>query len=1245
VRNKKVSIALLGSPEIKIDDEPLAVRLAGKGLAMLAFLSAEPRPHSRDFLADLLWPECSKESARSNLRKTIFRLRQSLGEGQDALLVKADRLSVNHDIVELDLAIVTASHAIANNPANHHAADLASMEQAANLYRAPFLDDFCLNNTPAFEDWLCVKREYYHRQIMSLLACLSDGYREQGLLTQALHFTSKQLDLNPLDEAVHCKLMQLLAKSGQTSAALAQYDSCCRVLKKELGLAPDHTTTALFEKIQEDKKHQVKQLDAIACTTAAWECRQVTVLYCAFSLINTTEQIDLSEQWLAIQQRVKKTITHFCGHISQVHGRAILGYFGYPEAEENSARQAVRAALALHSLEDDTLNIHVGVHTGLIVTSAALPDVMGQTSMLAQQVQTMQHPVVISEATERLVSGYFQTVPLGASAIEGVTKPMSLFQVLGESGAQHRLEAATHLTPWVGREQELHVLLTLWQQVQSGSRHTVLIQGEAGIGKTRLIHTLKQSLNHTTYTLREMRCFPEFSQSPFYPLVVLIESLCQFHPNDPCDQRLEKLKAFLQSHYPQADANTLPLLAHMLALPCSNPLNIPAASEKEKLQAVLLDLLQMLAEKQAVMYIIEDLHWIDPSTSALIATFISEQARSGKVLMLLTARPEFDPPWHEQHETTINMGALADDAVATIIASRVANIPQESLRHIVARADGVPLFAEEMASMVERGQTNIPSSLRDLLTAKLDSVGDAKRTAQLAATIGREFNLDLLCEISPTPPMLNALLDAGLIAQHHEKDFFFKHALIQEAAYQSQTNADLRAAHKQIVTVLQNKPGDTVKHYPELLAQHLAAAGEAEASARYWLKAAQRSMCHANNEEAIKHVNCGFEQLALLAKDRASHRIEIQLHLVFGATLIATEGFGSVAAGEHYAQAFALSEQKDDKDGCYQALWGLWSTSSSRLNHAHSLELAEKLLHLAQQGDDVLSLQQAHYAIGNSLFWTGNPAQGRLHLEASIALYKPEHHQLMASQFGENICASSYSLLQLVLWLQGFPDQAMAACQQNIALAQGVGYPFNLGYTFASSSVLYRWLKGVEATENHSAACIDVATQAILPFWLCLGSASAGWIKAMQGDAAGALQIRQCLDAVSSVMSGAKLFFKAPLCEALLHLNQYDEALNALNEAIAIVKEKNDRFFESEFHRLKGECLLAMSPSNKEAAQQSINQALAISRRQQAKSLELRAAMSLAKHYHEREPLAQIYAWFSEGFDTPDLIEARSLLE
>jgi len=923
VRNKKVAIKLLGIAEISGGDRSAVVHLHNKSLATLAFLSAEPRPQTRDLLADMLWPHLSKDAARSNLRKTIFRLRQALGGGEDVLLVKGDRLSLNHEVVDLDIGVVGAISMIAKNPAKDHVAHLGKMEQAVNRYRGPFLDGFSLKETPAFEDWLCIQRENYHRQILTVLECLSDCHRESGSFVKALYFANKLLDLDPLDEGVHCKVMQLLAESGRISAALAQYQTCCRLLEKELGVAPHQTTTAVFEMIQGGKSNQVNHVEALSCATTTLERRQVTVLYCDFSLIYINEQEDCSEQWLAIQGRIQESIARFCGHISQAHGRSMLGYFGYPEAQENSAHQAVSAALELHNMEDDTLRIRVGVHTGLIVTSAILPDMMGETSMLAQHLQDIHHPVVIGETTQRLISGYFNTVPLGTRSIKGLAKPLRVFRVLGASGAQHRLEAATRLTPWVGRKKELNLLIALWKLVQSGSRQVVLIQGEAGIGKTRLIHALKQSLGNTGYTLRELRCFPEFSQSPFHPLIVLIESLCQFHLNDSCDEKLDKLNCFLQTHYPQADGNALPLLAHMLSLPCSNPLNMPAASEKEKLQTVLLDLLQMLAAKQAVMYVIEDLHWIDPSTRALISTFIGERQRGGKILILLTARPEFDPPWHEELETTIDLRAMTDGEVAEIIGSLVEDMSYASVRHIVARADGVPLFAEEMTRMVERGQTDIPSSLRDLLAVKLDSMGDAKRTAQLAATIGREFNPDLLCSISPTPPMLNDLLDADLIGKHHDKLFFFKHALIQEAAYQSQTKADLRSAHRQIVAVLQKNLDDPVEFPPEVLAQHLAAADERKQSALYWLKAAQRSMCNANNEESIRHVNCGLNQLKSLVKDSDLNSIEIKLYLVLGATLIATEGFGSVEAGKHYTRAFSLSEKEQDKDGLYQALWGV----------------------------------------------------------------------------------------------------------------------------------------------------------------------------------------------------------------------------------------------------------------------------------------------------------------------------------
>jgi len=1235
---------LLGNPEVICGNTDITRSLYKKSLAILAYLATETGLHRREALSDLLWPSLSMEAALSNLRKTIFRLRQALGES-DGLQVNANTLQLTSGNLCLDttefLAAIPGCETLP--PSWGCSARLDRMERGADLYRAPFLNGLLIEGVPDFDDWLNIKRETYHRMMLGKLEHLTDCHQKNGDLPKALRFANRLIELEPLDEAGHRRLIRLLAQSGQKSAALAHYHTCCRLLERELGVKPEPQTIALFEQIKGGEfLHEASP--PAAGSVISEERRQVTVLYCRVRVTDTGDTEDIPERWSAIQHRIQKTIREQGGHISQMHGGAVLGYFGYPVAQEDAARRAVRAALALHALEDDGIRISTGLHTGLTITGTGMPDMMGQTSIVAEHMQNLDRSVVISEATQRLVEGYFHITTLGPHQVNGVLKPMRIFRVTGESRARHRLEAAKSLTPLVGRTAEIDELLLLWEKARQGTMHIVLIQGEAGIGKSRLVHALQERLDKDGCVITELRCFPEFSHSPLRPLVTLIESLCGFRSGDSPDVRMDKLVHFLRTHYPRAGHDAAPLLAGMLSLPCDEPLNLPPAKQREKLNALLIRLLQMLAARQPVLYIIEDLHWIDPSTLELLTTFINGQ-HDMPILMLLTARPEFDPPWMEDREISMELSPMDDSEVTDIVTCLGKDILPELIRDIVARADGIPLFAEEMAKMTQQGWTTIPASLRDLLTVKLDGLGAEKRTAQLAASIGREFDFGLLCAISPHVPMLKPLQESGLISSRDgDNGFQFRHVLIQEVAYQSQIKADRQAAHRSIAEALQKRFANPGEALPEIIAQHLASAGEAAQSAEYWFKAGKRSMLNSANVEAIEHTNRGLQQLRLFPPGEDRDSMEIRLSLVLGTALIASHGFGSVNAGEAYSRALGLSEKLGDHSRLHQSLWGMWLVSSSLVNHTHSLELATRLLRLAQQVDDVLQLQQAHYAMGNSQLWTGHPDKGRYHLETGMALYQPSHHRTMVSRYGENVRLSSGSLLAFALWILGFPDQATSVCDQNIALARKLKHPFSLGYTVSTASIVHRWLKQTDTVDQLAGESMAVSDEFGMPFWLCMGSSSAGWVTAMRGEFEGIARMRQSVDAVDTLMSGTKLLFMDPLCEALVHLRQFDEGLKATDEALNIANEKNDRFLESAFHRLKGECLLGISAANLEESRSCFDRALEIGRRQGAKSLELRAAISLARHFGDMEPLAQAYSWFTEGFDTADLVEARDIL-
>ena len=1252
IGNKTLIINLLGSIELMRSGQALTGLAYEKGRAILAYLATESeQSHSRQKLANFFWPDLPIETARTNLRQVLLNLRQVLGDISSAYLI-TDQQSIRFnpecdhwlDVKEFFSTFASCTEHFPSAKCN---VCLEQMDHAAEIYRGFFLEDLQLDGLPDFEGWLYLKRESYHRHALALLERLGDCHEQNGNLAKALQLANRYLELNPWDEVGHRRLMRLLALNGHTASALAQFESCQRILQKELSVSPDAQTIELFQQIKarrfDAEKLQAESVQKISAITVTDEYRQITAMYCGFFLPSTNDPEDISEQLIAAQNLVKEIIHKQGGHIAQIHGGAILGYFGYPTAQEDAVRRAVLSALSLPKFLDTGLQFGVGIHTGMAITSANLPDTLGLISLLATRLHNANHPVVISEATRCLISGYFHVEPLGFHEFYGVAEAVQTFLVTGESSARHRLDTTEQLTPLVGRASEIEILLALWEQVKQGTSHSVLIQGDAGIGKSRLAQTLKERLIKQSCFVYELRCFPEFSQSPFQPLIAMIESLCDFASSDTPQARFGKLVHHLKDYYPNVDIKMVPMLAQLFSLPSDSTSNI--SLQKEKLNALLLDLLHKLSTKQPVFIIIEDLHWIDPSTLELLTLFINKQ-RKGAVFVMLTARSEFKAPWKKSNDREMKLTPLSEKDVASIVDFWRKDIGQETRHRIMKCSDGIPLYIEEMAKMALDTQQNIPITLRDLLAAKLDQMGETKLTALLAATIGREFDLNLLRMISPIhatlQDKLNELQEAGLILAGAGGKYQFKHALIQEAAYQSQTKANRQMAHRKIAEALQSQFTETL---PEILAQHWLAAGEIRLAIDYWIKAGQRAMLNSANVEAAKYMDCAIQHLKSLPLDEQRDRLEIQLCLILGAAMIATRGFGSAEAGQAYSRALKLSENMGDSTGLYQALWGMWLTSSSRTSHTHSLELAEKLLYLAKQGNDILQLQQAHYAMGNSQLWTGHPDQGRYHLEASIALYQPSHHPMMATQFGENVYASSNSLLVLVLWIQGYPDQAIKVSKHTVDLARQLNHPFNLGYALAITAMLNRWIKRLEIAEQFAGECVSVSDEFGFPFWLGMAATTAGWTLSMRGNTEGIAQIRQCLDAVNAVMSGTKLLFFVPLCDALVHLELFDDALVALNETLNITNEKNDRFFESEFHRLKGECLLGLSIGNRPEAKACFRKALKISRKQGAKSLELRAAISLARHFKNKKLLSKVYAWFTEGFDMPDLIEARNILD
>ncbi len=1254
---------LLGGFEASLDGHSVDGFSYNKMRALLAYLAVErEQDHNRGMLAELLWGDYEPIAARDNLRRTLSNLRRVLELPSGITLFSSSK----HTLRFIPNAYVDVLDFAGQTPVSQ-GTEVLDDEGITALYRGEFLAGLSLPDSPDFEGWIQMQRENLHRRALALLELLSARCAQLGDYSKALLFDLRYIELEPWDEDAHRRSMLLYALNGQTRAAIGQYEVCCRLLKNELGALPCEKTRQLLERIRSGEFRQELRTPVEASTLQAIpilsaERRQVTVLYCELNPAAIDDPDEAMELLSAPQACCVDIIRQFSGHIVQTHGGGLLAYFGYPQADEHAARRAVQAALAVTRVAADGIEVRAAVHTGLIITSgdAAMPDAAGRTSKFAIQCrQSVGYgEVAISQQTHGIVAGYFYCISLGAQSIPDIAQPLEIFKVVQESGARTRLDAAAQLTPLAGRQDEIATLMAFWEQAAQGVRRVVLIQGEAGLGKSRLLHAIKQRLADRPHTIRELRCFPEFSQSPFHPLIAMFEAVIGSDHDDTPEVKFGKVVAYVETHYPEAMLDAVPMLTQLLSLDLDDqpPSDLSPQKQKELTCAILLATLEALSLKQPVLLVVEDMHWIDSSTLEFLTLLVEKQS-GGAIFPAFTARPEFVPPWPEELALRLAIAPLSEAAVTEMIASISGDIPPETVRLIVDRADGVPLFVEEMAKLATLdSQECIPATLHDLLAARMDRLGEAKLAAQLASTVGREFDLALLHKIYPNSPdalrqALDALQDAGLILKVNKTTRQFKHALIQEAAYQSQTKAARQVAHQRIAHILHSDFPDVVTTQPELLAQHLASGGETRPSIDYWIKAGQRAAQNSANTEAIEHFNNGLQGLMTLPPDKERDSLEFTLRINLGTTLSTTKGYGSVEADAAYTRAMELAEDLSDSACLYQALWGMWLSSSSRIGHLHALDLAEKLLLLAEQKNEPLQLQQALYAMGNSLLWTGQLEKARLHQERSIALYQSSHHETMVSEFGENICVSSGSQLAWVLWLLGCPDQARAISEQTLALACQVNHPYSLCYAKAHSLALGRWMRQVETTRQLAEKTMMLANQHGFPVWLLSGTAFHGWALSMQGQLTGISHIRQVVSIVRAAMSGIEAYFLGMLGEAYMYSGQLEESLSVMHQTLDVINAKDDRFLESEIYRLKGECLLALSPANTKEAEACFEQALIISRKQQAKSLELRAAISMARLWQRqgkqedgRRLLEDVYGWFTEGFDTPDLQEAAGLI-
>jgi predicted ATPase len=940
------------------------------------------------------------------------------------------------------------------------------------------------------------------------------------------------------------------------------------------------------------------------------------------------------------------------------------------------------------------LALRIGIHTGLVVVgemgSAGRQEhlALGETPNIAARIQGLAAPntLVISDATSRLVQGYFACQPLGEQTLRGVPDPVTLYRVLSASGATSRLDVAQPrgLTPLVGRESEVTLLQERWAQAKSGQGQVVLLTGDAGIGKSRLIQMLKEHLANKPHVRWECRSLPYFENTALFPLTDLFQRLLQFQAEDTPDEKLGKLTHAL-SQYRLPLEESVPLFAPLLSLSLPEnryPLfNLSPQRQRQKTLETIVAILLELAEHHPVLFILEDLHWTDPTTLELIGLLL-DQTPTASMLVLLTCRPHFQPAWHHRsYLTEITVNRLSHAQVEQLVNRMTAGktFPAEVLQQISAKTDGVPLFVEEMTkAIVESGQLTavdehyelagslstfaIPATLQDSLMARLDRLVTAKGVAQYAAVIGRQFAYDLLSTVSQLDEAtlqreLGRLVAAEIVFQRGlppQSAYVFKHALIQDAAYQSLLKSTRQHYHQRIAQVLEEQFPETAETQPELLAHHYTEAGLIAQAVPSWQRAGQQALQRFANPEAVRHLGKGLELLPTLSETPARAQQELDLLLALGPALMATGGVATPEVEQVYTRACALCHQIGETPQLFPALRGLRMFYLNRGVLATARELGEQLLRLAQRETAPTHLLEAHVALGTTLFLLGDYMAARMHLEHGIALtdLASPGTRLWSGAIAPGVTCRAYA--GLTLSCLGYPAQAVRQSQEALALAQKLVHPYSLAAArfWVTSTHYHR--REVLAVQAQADALLTLATAQGFPLHVGWGTFWRGWALAMQGQGeAGMAQMHQGMAAVLA----AGQMVSRPHCLVLLaeaagHAGQVEQGLSLLAEAQTVVEANGQGDLLAEAHRLQGELLLRQAIPDATQAEACFQQALTVARRQRAKSWELRAATSLARLWQQqgkrteaRELLAPIYGWFTEGFDTADLQEAQALLD
>ena len=1040
------------------------------------------------------------------------------------------------------------------------------------------------------------------------------------------------------------------------------------------------------------------------------ERRQLTVMFC--DLVGSTA---LSARLDPEDMRAIIATYHKCcanlierggGFVAKYMGDGVLAYFGYPQSHEHDAERAVRAGLAiveaapkLETAAGAPLRVRVGIATGIVVVGDLLGSgesqergVVGDTPNLAARLQSSAAPdsVVIAEGTRKLLGNLFELQDLGRLDLKGVAGPTRAFAALRAGSQESRFEAlhADGLTALVGREEERDLLQRRWANAKAGEGQVVLLSGEAGIGKSRLTAAFLEGLAGEAHTRMRYFCSPQHTDSPLYPIIGHMERAAGHAREDDARTKLDKLDALLtQSATSREDAA---LFADMLSLPNDGRypvLKLAPQQVRQKTLEALIAQIEAISRQSPVLMIFEDAHWADPSSLEVFGRLV-DRINGLRVLLFVTSRPEFAAAWiGRPHVTALAISRLAPSEAMALIERVAGNRPLAvNIRQdIVERADGIPLFVEEMTKAVLEAEDEgaaertvaavpspalaVPASLHASLMARLDRLGSAKGVAQIGAAIGREFPHALLALVARLPDLelaeaLDRLVGAGLLFRQglppHDT-YLFKHALLQDAAYGALLREPRRALHARIAEVIESQFPEIAENQPELLARHSTEAGLIEQSAHLWGKAGQRSLARSALIEAEAQLARALVQIASLPGTAVLRREAIKLQVALLNAQMHAKGYGAPdtkasldRARSLIENAEAQGETPEDPLALFSVLYGFWVANYIASNGGAMGELATQFLELAEKQRATIPLMIGHRLMGVSSLNAGNFASGRAHFDRAFGLYEPLEHRPLATRFGQDIGVAILSWRALTLWALGYPRSAREDAERALHEAREIGHPATLLFALTVTWLTELFCGYYEDAKAQAVEAVALGDERGALFWKGVGMMFEACVSALVGETAnGGQTIASSIAFYRSTGASVLLpFIQSCLARAHAASGQNDDAWQWIDRTLNAVEASGERWCEAEVHRTAGEIALNSSDPDAAKAQAHFERALKIARAQQARSWELRAATGLARLWRDqgrrteaRDLLAPIYGWFTEGFDTLDLREAKALLD